>query len=541
MSFQLGPVARYIKALIARFPSIDDIGAGGALGPRTIPDLFAWYEASKTDIADMIVNEESLNTYVTTIRDQTGAGHDAVSPVDHHPLVFPPGAGHPMAVGFGEPAWAILPSELSTLEDITVAAMFRVTVPDSINTIVEAGNHDNSAYAFSVFGTKGQLEWRQGSYNLNHVLVSDLLLSPQAFHFGIARRRRISDVNDRVAVWADDSQKYESLVARGGDANGPAVLCNSLGGGGNGVILAEALFYLRALTDFEVEKLRWYFQQKYAAALAIGVLGTNHLHTPDVRNLVEAIHSIIIPSLGFWDSRDHTGGLSWDASDVNLHLNTGDSVAVWPERSISPGGGGYPWEQPNVYKQPTFDLRGLNGKPAIHFDGTTQLESITTQIFPGRDGSSAIFIVFGRETANAVTLLACDIPNTDEHVLVRMALKDTSGAAYVATAEGPYESEELDSGTSIGVDGKAHIFTYVKKFGANRTADIRIDGASMFFDGNPPSFDPSFSAGQLTWLGSDPSTSETFTGWIAEVIIFARYLEPAEVQQIEKYLALKWS
>ncbi|MDI6775220.1 MAG: FecR family protein, partial [Verrucomicrobiota bacterium] len=59
----------------------------------------------------------------------------------------------------------------------------------------------------------------------------------------------------------------------------------------------------------------------------------------------------------------------WLSADVGVSKDNANQVSIWADRS----GGGRDAVQPNASTRPLYDAAGLNGKPAIRFDGSDDL------------------------------------------------------------------------------------------------------------------------------------------------------------------------
>jgi hypothetical protein len=205
-------------------------------------------------------------------------------------------------------------------------------------------------------------------------------------------------------------------------------------------------------------------------------------------------------------------GLStWLKAD-SLVLSDGNPVATWADSS----GNGHDATQATAGKRPLYKTGILNGNPAVLFDGVDDILDIAA---PVSNNSFSLFVAFEP-----------------------VASSDGYGAMYTSNGVGGLfyrgATRKLDmysgsdhNSTAAVTEGAGHLFTAVNQSGPNQL-DFWVDTVA---DG---SF-TAVSAIAASEIGDDGG-SETFKGYIAEIIEYDSALSTGNRQAVESYLKTKY-
>ena len=206
-----------------------------------------------------------------------------------------------------------------------------------------------------------------------------------------------------------------------------------------------------------------------------------------------------IPGLLVWLSADTIGGAD------------GDSISTWLDIS----GNGNNVTQPTSANQPHYCPGGMNGKPAVKFDGNQWM----TGALAGRTQPETIFVVavgFDNELGNNTFI--------DSGTVNRFRLFYSSTDAYVT----------IDSGVALtnpAVEVNEPFIAAIVYNGAS--SSFMINGVNV--TGNAGG-----SFGDGLTIGTDGSQVSPLTGYIAEVLIYSGILTDLQIQEVTRYLNLKY-
>jgi len=201
-----------------------------------------------------------------------------------------------------------------------------------------------------------------------------------------------------------------------------------------------------------------------------------------------------------------------DAADINA--SDGDSVSNWPDIS----GNGNDATQSKNRAVPTYDSSGVNGSPAVEFDGRhdwLDLNDSMTDV-----GSLTVFAVGTFR----------DVSRSQDQYLLAGQANGNPNRCRIANYDwnDSWNTRVGDSGdiTYGSQDTNAHLWTV--------RSDVQtwLDGgewgsASNGATGTPNGFN----------LGSyEEGSGSHFQGWIAEVLVYNRELSDSEVSSVNDYL-----
>jgi hypothetical protein len=245
------------------------------------------------------------------------------------------------------------------------------------------------------------------------------------------------------------------------------------------------------------------------------------------------IRSVVV-SIASFSPADVPGLSLWLKADAGVTLS-GSNVTAWADQSEN----GNNASVENSGEKPTFVSSFLNGKPAIQFDGQTQLLNI--------DGSesldfinTSIFIVLkrtGNGSGNEVTFMKNGSALEDSGAYWQTAKLNGANSNFAVANGGSYDR---NSGISIG-DGVARIMDFTFD---GTDFNIYVNG-SQTATYNEPTGNIETTTGPLQIGGYNKSFNnpggELFNGQIAEIIMYNSAVTETERQQVEAYLNAKYA
>jgi hypothetical protein len=226
------------------------------------------------------------------------------------------------------------------------------------------------------------------------------------------------------------------------------------------------------------------------------------------------------PLLPFWSDC-----CLWvDGADPSA-FTLGASNLVLTTRDKSPAGN-HPTQATGT-KQPTFTPNALNSNSVLSFDGGDTLV-LPSGLYDVPNGDNTIVAVAKRTTE----------AGTAEYII---NMSESAASRY-------YVGFAATSGNLAYLNKSAETTILTRTGNANTTYQAirgRREGTTMAVTANGLS--ETTSANALSengvsgaWLGSRRDTDGYLTGFIAEVVMWKRSLQPAELAQVESYLARKW-
>ncbi len=238
--------------------------------------------------------------------------------------------------------------------------------------------------------------------------------------------------------------------------------------------------------------------------------------------------------------RNHNSSFSpIDISDLVLFLDAqaiktlenNDPVDNWHDQSPL----GNDAIQANVNLQPTFRTSGVNGLPAIYFNGSSWLECIPHSAITISDYS--IFMVIQSTATTSQQLGLCAMTDAAHPYRYFSYLNRYSAGTLIATFDGSSVNNDInDTLNGAYNNGSAHLFT---TYTAGNTVYMRGDGGLMTKNYTEPK-DASNAINEIT-IGCITNTHNSiFKGYISEIIVYKKILSPTELSQVETYLLNKW-
>jgi hypothetical protein len=221
----------------------------------------------------------------------------------------------------------------------------------------------------------------------------------------------------------------------------------------------------------------------------------------------------------------------WLKPDSGLTLSGTDSVSAWEDRS----GNGLDVAQATGTNQPARVSANLNGLPVVRFDGID--DYLRRSAVPGYDlfdnSTDTVYIVQKQAGTDPRTTTFSWTPDginrfmvhaTWDNVIYFQATSYTTGGNMLAAPQ-PY-----------GWDDRWHVLKLVKD---GSSGQINVDGIDLTLTETTSSAGNNSPTADL-YVGSDWSSTNWFTGDIAEILVFSRALTTEEQQDVDTYLRGKY-
>jgi len=200
----------------------------------------------------------------------------------------------------------------------------------------------------------------------------------------------------------------------------------------------------------------------------------------------------------------------FDATE--LSLSDGSSVSTWPDES-SEG------NDLSAGTTPTYRSSGINGHPAVEFDGTNDFLDVKTATYPS---PRTVVMAVEHTDPNDDFAVPFDGGGSNEH---RSFVTSNGNVRLV--------SGSVDISDSTDARDTTSIFVFEVDGGDSR---IRRNGQTLVTGGNTSDSD-------LTGftVGARGDTSSNFyPGYIGELLVYNRELTNGEVNGVESSLSGKW-
>jgi hypothetical protein len=176
-----------------------------------------------------------------------------------------------------------------------------------------------------------------------------------------------------------------------------------------------------------------------------------------------------------------------------------------------------------VDNQPKYIRKGMNGLPALLFDGIDDFFSFNGDFLVGSDYT--IFVVEARGSSNPNYFIGGTGTTTSSrlHLGFRSGIKITQAHYNVDL--------DKDVATFTSQIGVIHSFVFSK-----------ISGKAIYTNSGTGTFNTSQTSPLISYAGSSISNNRGgyYQGSIAEIIFYSRALTDQERQGVEAYLSKKW-
>ena len=239
-----------------------------------------------------------------------------------------------------------------------------------------------------------------------------------------------------------------------------------------------------------------------------------------------------------------------DSTDVSTLTMSSNRVSQWNDKS----GNGTHFTQGDGGRQPLYEVTGMNGKPAIYFDGARCLDKTAYQLFSTTSSpvtmffvtrllqttSQNIYFTFNVSTSPGCQNLECGY------------YSDGTGngvgpihGIHRGCSQGIRTSQQTYSATEVGMfqiksTGSAPNHVVYRSGGVEQTVLTATSGTSLMSPGSYVTINGSMRIGGRK--DSDSSGFDSiFIGHVAELIIFKSELSLPVIQNVEKYLMGRWN
>jgi len=229
-----------------------------------------------------------------------------------------------------------------------------------------------------------------------------------------------------------------------------------------------------------------------------------------------------------WTPAQITTALWLDAADPSTITQSGGSVSLWNDKS----GNSRHVGQVTAAKQPTYSATGLNSRPAIDFDGTSDvLKNASFQ--PA--GALSCFVVLNRDSAQG------SIVNIQRAGGV-FELAGSFGGGYTNITITATGFMDPALGFNIAASGVSQDMILGLQYDGNGSAAsdfvARLNGASQIIVNSGIvgfATETGFSVG-----GRPVQDLAYYNGRISEIVFIQNQVAISDVEKLEGYLAHKW-
>lgn len=221
----------------------------------------------------------------------------------------------------------------------------------------------------------------------------------------------------------------------------------------------------------------------------------------------------------------------WVADDIRQANNT--DVATWLDR-VS----GLPFvPRPGATTTPKYATGGINGLPAVYFDGTTGMVSALPAAL---DGDTTIAVTFkGSPSSSAESRIFSSFPSQGFRSIRRVA--GASLATFWSYSSGSTESHNLPiSAANAGeFNGTPKVVAIRHNFAAG-TVQGRLYGGTLQTSPDSISGRSIYMAKLLLGASGDSgalSAGAQLTGWVSEVRVYRRAITDEELTDVLRTMA----
>jgi prepilin-type N-terminal cleavage/methylation domain-containing protein len=186
--------------------------------------------------------------------------------------------------------------------------------------------------------------------------------------------------------------------------------------------------------------------------------------------------------------------------------------------------------------QPIYIENGIGGIPAVNFSNTQYLESNNFNI----GANYTIFIVFNTTMGNIEGATIFSILNSNFQHGVLVAVQPALNMRILHRS--PMGSSTQDDNYINSLPlllNKNYIFSYRRSIEINQS-NFYINGGNENYSATSPEFDSNSLIGLIGRL-QPTNTRRSFNGNISEIIIYNRYLNNDELNDINLYLVKKFN
>ena len=245
------------------------------------------------------------------------------------------------------------------------------------------------------------------------------------------------------------------------------------------------------------------------------------------RNLTKNSQVNRIPDLEMWLETTSENSLATGTSSFTDKPNPvdQDSIGRWNNinPNILPSARNHATQATSTNNQPKYIRKGMNGLPALLFDGTNDFFSFDGNFLVGADYT--IFVVEARNSVNYNAFLSGNQAGTNKMLILG------------------YNQYDQIIYTHYGIDLKKAMPTFISPIPRIHSFVFsKINGKSIYTNSGTGTSDVN-QAPLISYSGSsigNYSNNYYYKGSIAEIIFYTRALTDKERQGVEAYLSKKW-
>ena len=203
-------------------------------------------------------------------------------------------------------------------------------------------------------------------------------------------------------------------------------------------------------------------------------------------------------------------------------------VSGWTDRTPF----GHDIAQAEADKQPALAADGINGQPAVEFDGADDVlvrQDVAGGALLSPDAVSVFAVVQQKWQSAVNTLLAWEAPNYKNH----LALLTSYNNQFLIDHGNASEGGRVSAAQPDGWDDAWHVLEFVRE---GSTAMVSVDSDALELGEFGSTLDVSVSG----TLRVGEAASLAFGGGVAEVLVYNRALGTSEREAVGKYLGVKY-
>lgn len=232
-----------------------------------------------------------------------------------------------------------------------------------------------------------------------------------------------------------------------------------------------------------------------------------------------------IANLSLWLDANDTATL-FDATEGGSHVIADGAVARWDDKAAD----NYQVTQATANNRPLLRTSGINGKPAIEFDGVDDWLQIEQNLI-GNGGDMTVLVAMQIDTLHGGTRLILN--KGDAATFENTVWELEAGTPWYGYANGAWYASSgtspLPTSTPMVVGGRTEGFV----------STLLMNNSPAGPDSN--SADAANDISQHIGIcGSGMSGADPLAATIGEILIYERALTSSEMGELHAYLAGKW-
>lgn len=220
-----------------------------------------------------------------------------------------------------------------------------------------------------------------------------------------------------------------------------------------------------------------------------------------------------------------------DPLDFNSDLSEGSPISSW--RYLAPSNTSLINLTPDSdAERPTYTEKGINGLPAIAFDGLTQVLTNAQGVIPaGHERYTMIAVFTGNNVTTGTHQPFSQRTDVGCSGTITGIIIQGSEVGYFGCGAG----SDLRSAATTVLNNNNYIVTIaVNKAAAGDKVSIYLNSKSTTLTGSPANISAALVEGP-TRVGDT-----SFSGSISEIIVFNDLLESSQIDDVQNYLSTKY-